>query len=242
MKIAYDGTAYAGWQKQENALGIQDVIEQTVKKLFSEEVHVHGSGRTDAGVHALGQVAAMDLQHPIPAANLKKALNSNLPADIRIMDVWEAEESFHPQYNAKRKTYQYHFINDEVMPPDRRYYASLVQEKLDMEAMKKAIRPLKGEHDFYAFRSAKAVNESTVRTIYDIDLHYEEAKKEYVLTVTGNGFLYNMVRIIAGTMIEVGKGRIPAANTEKALLEHDRDLLGPTAPPQGLTLFSVEYV
>lgn len=248
LKIAYDGTAYAGWQRQDNGTAVQAVIEDTIERLFSEKVHVMGSGRTDAGVHARGQIAAVDLDHGIPAANLLMALNANLPEDIRILGAVEGKEDFHPQYHAKKKTYVYRFYNGRVMPPELRQFTDHVAENLNEEAMKRCIKALEGEHDFYAFRSAKAVNASTVRIIFKaelkkalIDESLASGGSLYELRVTGNGFLYNMVRIIAGTVIDIGRGRIGEDAIETALKTLDRSVLGLTAPAKGLTLESVEY-
>lgn len=243
LTIAYDGTDYAGWQRQEEGLGIQQVLEETIECQFGEKVRVMGSGRTDAGVHAEGQIAAFDMEHPIPEENLKRALNSNLPEDIRIMKVQEVSPEFQPQFSAKRKTYVYRFFNGPVMLPQYRRTCHHVKRKLDREAMERCIKPLQGEHDFLAFRASKAESTTTVRTIFDISLQAKEEEYGtfYELKVCGNGFLYNMVRIIAGSVIEVGKGHIPENNLERALEEKERTLLGPTAPAWGLMLLSVEY-
>ena len=239
LTIGYDGTEYAGWQRQENGLAVQQVIEDVIEKLFHEQVHVMGSGRTDAGVHARGQVAAFDFKHPIPVERLKMALNANLPADIRIYQVWEAEAEFHPRFNAKRKTYAYRFINGEIMPPEMRKYHTLVKEPLNIEKMQEALKLLEGEHDFLAFRSSGGMNLSTVRTIYSAVL--KEEGEGYRIEVTGNGFLYNMVRIIAGTLFEIGKGMLGLECITKALTTGRRELLGPTAPGAGLMLMKVDY-
>ncbi len=239
LTIGYDGTDYAGWQRQENGLAVQQVIEDVIEKLFHEQVHVMGSGRTDAGVHARGQVAAFDFSHPIPADRLKLALNANLPADIRIYRVWEAEADFHPRFSAKRKTYAYRFINGEIMPPELRKYHTLVKEPLDIERIKAALKILEGEHDFLAFRSSGGMNLSTVRTIYSAVL--KEEGEGYRIEVTGNGFLYNMVRIIAGTLFEIGKGKLDLECITQALATGRREFLGPTAPGTGLMLMNVEY-
>lgn len=239
LTIGYDGTEYAGWQRQENGLAVQQVIEDVIEKLFHERIHVMGSGRTDAGVHARGQVAAFDFKHPIPVERLKLALNANLPADIRIYQVWEAEAEFHPRFNAKRKTYAYRFINGEIMPPELRKYYTLVKEPLNIEKMQEALKMLEGEHDFLAFRSSGGMNLSTVRTIYSAVL--KEEGEGYRIEVTGNGFLYNMVRIIAGTLFEIGKGKLDLECITKALNTGRRELLGPTAPGMGLMLMKVDY-
>lgn len=244
--VAYDGTGYAGWQRQDNGTGIQAVIEDTIEQLFHEKVHVMGSGRTDAGVHARGQVAAMDLQHSIPTDKLMLALNANLPEDIRILKTWEAESDFHPQYHAKQKTYVYRFFHGQVMPPELRWNTAHVQEKMNIDIMRRHVSALVGEHDFLAFRSAKAVNSTTVRKIYlaeisEIPLNFSVEGHLYELSVTGNGFLYNMVRIIAGTLLDIGRSRIDENAIETALSTLDREVLGVTAPAKGLTLDHVVY-
>ena len=245
LKIAYDGTNYAGWQRQENGVGIQAVLEDTISRQFGEPVHVMGSGRTDAGVHAKGQVAAFDFHHPIAAESLIRALNSNLPDDIRILDAMDVAASFQPQYGAKRKTYGYRFLYGPVMLPHLRYTSVLVPEKLDIEKIRSSLLPLAGEHDFRAFRSAKAENASTVRTIYEAVLESVEDLGEngtlFEIRVLGNGFLYNMVRIIAGTALDIGRGKLDTGAFRNAIESGDRNCLGVTAPPQGLSLLSVEY-
>ena len=247
MIIAYDGTSYAGWQKQENGPSIQQEIEDTIERLFHEKVNLMGSGRTDAGVHAEGQVAAMDFMHPIPADKLKLALNSNLPENIRILRVFEADPDFHPRFQAKQKTYLYRIWNGSVMPPEKRRYETLVDYPLDVPRMEEAARLLIGEHDFKAFRSSGGVNLSTIRRIDEAffkitchDLGAEQCR-EIVFHVTGNGFLYNMVRIMVGTLIEIGSGKRPITDISAALESGKRSFLGPTAPAKGLCLSSVVY-
>ncbi|MBQ7057894.1 MAG: tRNA pseudouridine(38-40) synthase TruA [Firmicutes bacterium] len=245
MVIAYDGTAYAGWQKQENGPSVQQTIEDTIERLFHERVSLMGSGRTDAGVHAQGQVAAMDFSHPIPTDKLKLALNSNLPEDIRIYQVFEAAEDFHPRFQAKQKTYIYRIWNGSVMPPSIRQYAVLIDYPLDVDRMNEAAALLLGEHDFKAFRSSGGMNLSTVRRIYqasfEVTKHTEDQGQEIVFTVTGNGFLYNMVRIMVGTLLEIGSGKREIDDIRQALDSGDRTWLGPTAPAKGLCLFCVDY-
>lgn len=239
LELGYDGSQYVGWQRQENGRSIQQTIEDTVERLFHERVHLMGSGRTDAGVHARGQVAAMELQHTIPAEQLMRALNANLPLDIRIYRAWEAASDFHPRFQAKRKTYAYRFLLGEVMPPEYRRYYTLIRGSLNMEKMQQALNSLEGEHDFAAFRSAGGVNLSTVRRIDKAVLLDDGEGKR--IEITGNGFLYNMVRIIAGTIFEIGRGKLDPSIVEQALQNGQREILGPTAPPQGLMLMRVEY-
>ncbi|MBO5993933.1 MAG: tRNA pseudouridine(38-40) synthase TruA [Firmicutes bacterium] len=245
LKIAYEGTDYAGWQRQENGPSIQQTIEDTVFDLFHERVDLMGSGRTDAGVHARGQIAAMDMEHPIPTDKLILALNSNLPEDIRIYEAWEADKDFHPRFQAKRKTYEYVIFQGPVCPPELRRFAWHVKDPMDLSLMEEAARKLVGTHDFAAFRSTGGMNLSTVRTVEEVKIvcePVEETKGRILrLRITGNGFLYNMVRIIAGTLKEIGQERLPVTVIEEALQKGDRLLLGPTAPAQGLFLVSVEY-
>ena len=245
LKIAYEGTAYAGWQRQENGPSVQQSIEDTVERLFHEKVSLMGSGRTDAGVHARGQVAAMDLNHPIPADKLLLALNSNLPEDIRIYQVWEAEADFHPRFQAKRKTYEYTIYQGPVCPPELRRFVWHVPEGLQLSAMEEGAQLLVGTHDFAAFRSTGGMNLSTVRTVEKAEVFAENRRfpegKLIHVRVTGNGFLYNMVRIIAGTLVQIGRGKLRPDVISEALLTGERNLLGATAPAQGLCLLSVEY-
>lgn len=239
LELGYDGSRYVGWQRQENGMSIQQAIEDAIEKLFHEKVRVMGSGRTDAGVHARGQVAAVELQHTIPVEQLMRALNANLPSDIRIYRAWEAAADFHPRFQAKRKTYAYRFIQAEVMPPEYRRYYTLIRGPLDSQKIKQALRSLEGEHDFAAFRSAGGMNLSTVRRIDKAVLLADGEGQR--IEITGNGFLYNMVRIIAGTMFEIGRGKLEPEVVEQALRSKQREILGPTAPPQGLMLMRVEY-
>ena len=240
--IAYDGTDYAGWQRQKNGLSIQQVVEETIERLFAEPVYLIASGRTDAGVHAEGQVAAFDLMHEVPVERLMAALNSNLPETIRIMDAWEAEPDFQPRYDAKRKTYRYAVYNADILPPQRRLYAVREYRRIDWDLVAQALQSIEGTHDFAAFHSTGSSEKSTERTIYeartyvsadDADMHFIE--------LTGNGFLYNMVRIIVGTVLDIGCGKRNISCIEDAFRTGDRDLTGPTAPAKGLTLVRVEY-
>ena len=242
LTIGYDGTDYAGWQRQVNGLGIQQELEDVLQRLFGEEVHVMGSGRTDAGVHARGQVAVFDLNHSIPVRQLKLALNANLPEDIRIYEAEECPVDFHPQYGAKRKTYRYRFYQGAVMPPEYRRYMVLAPEDADWELGERMLPLLEGEHDFAACCASGSCAASTVRTIYRARLLKEaEGPSVYTLELTGNVFLYNMVRIIAGTLLEAARGKISWEIIEKALREGARKELGPTAPAKGLILWKVEY-
>lgn len=239
LKVGYDGTAYVGWQRQNNGPSVQQALEEVMERLFHEEVHMMGSGRTDAGVHARGQVAAFDLRHPIETKKLLLALNANLPDDIRVYEVWETASDFHPRFGAKRKTYAYHLFPGDVMPPQYHRYAVLVPKELDWELMRKALSLLEGEHDFIAFRASGGMNLSTVRKIERAVLVPDGEMVR--LEVTGNGFLYNMVRIITGTVLEIGAHKLPLDVIPQALATGERELLGSTAPARGLMLMNVEY-
>lgn len=242
MTIAYDGTAYGGWQRQKNAVTVQQKLEEAFWTLFHERVTADASGRTDAGVHAWGQVAAVTLEHPIPAERLALALNSQLPPDIRVLSAEEAPADFHPQFQAKRKTYRYTFYNGPFLPPQYRFYMAHIHEELDLERMKQAARTLIGEHDFAALSSAQRTSRTSIRTIYEAKIYTDPADSRVVhMEVTGNGFLYNMVRIIAGTLADIGRGRMEEETLREAMAQKDRTLAGVTAPPQGLSLMRVEY-
>ena len=243
ITISYDGTEYAGWQRQHNALGIQQVLEDTLEALFGRPVHVMASGRTDTGVHAWGQVAAFDLAHEIAPGQLKKAMNSKLPGDIRVMDASEVGPDFHPRFDAKEKTYCYSVYSGDTMPPLYRRYMALETRPLDVGRIREALALMVGRHDFKAFQSTGSTTNPTLRTIYRAELEIDRADSHiFRFYFTGNGFLYNMVRIMAGTLLQVGYGKIPPGQVEQALRAGRRELAGPTAPAHGLALVSVRYL
>lgn len=242
MTVAYDGTRYAGWQRQKNGIAVQQRLEEAFYTLFHETVVVDASGRTDAGVHAWGQVAAVTLEHSIPIERLALALNSQLPEDIRVMEAAETAPDFHPQFQAKRKTYRYTYFNGPFLPPQYRFYMAHIHEPVNMARMNEAAKALLGEHDFTALSSAQRTSKTTVRRIYDARIYRDVADPRVIhIEVTGNGFLYNMVRIIAGTLADIGRGRMPVSALSDALQKKDRTLAGVTAPPQGLALMRVFY-
>lgn len=242
LRIAYDGTDYAGWQRQKNGLSIQQVIEETIERLFGESVHLTASGRTDAGVHAEGQVAAFDLAHEVPVERLKAALNSNLPETIRVMEVWEATPDFQPRFDAKRKTYRYAVYNAEILPPQDRLFAVREYRRIDWKRVAEALHLIEGTHDFAAFHSTGSSEKGTVRTVFAARTWASAEKPDlHLIEVTGNGFLYNMVRIIVGTVLDIGCGKREMSCIEAAFQTGNRDLTGPTAPAKGLTLVQVEY-
>ncbi|MDD7350292.1 MAG: tRNA pseudouridine(38-40) synthase TruA [Clostridiales bacterium] len=237
--VAYDGTNYHGWQIQKNAITVEEILQQALCDLLQEPIELVGASRTDAGVHAWGNVAVFDTHTRIPAEKIAIAVNQRLPEDIRVMQSEEVEEQFHPRYAESEKTYEYHISNVPIQLPTRRLYSYFVYLPLDVEKMQEAAKLFVGEHDFAGFCSAKSQVQTTVRTIYDCQV--EKEGDEICIRVRGNGFLYNMVRIIAGTLVEVGLGRRKLSTVSQAIEKADRSLAGPTAPPEGLTLIKIEY-
>jgi len=236
--VAYDGTNYHGWQIQKNGITIEEVLNKALSDLLQEPIEVIGASRTDSGVHAMGNLAVFDTTSRIPAEKFTYALNQRLPEDIRIQDSRQVEEDFHPRHCESKKIYEYRILNRKIPLPQKRLYAHFTYYDLDVEKMREAARILVGKHDFAAFCSARAQVESTVRTIYDAEV--EKQGEEIVIRVCGNGFLYNMVRIIAGTLMEIGQERMTKEQLFKALETGERTLAGPTAPACGLTLIKYE--
>lgn len=243
LVVAYDGTNYHGWQLQPESVTVEGVLNETLSSLFQEKIQVIGASRTDAGVHAYGNVAVFDTAARIPAEKIPYALNRKLPEDIRIQKAVQVADDFHPRKCESRKTYEYRILNTQFPIPQKRLYAHWTYYDLDMERMRQAAMRLIGEHDFKSFCSVNTQAESTVRTIYELQVDREESSpEEIVIRVTGNGFLYNMVRIIAGTLIEVGRGRLKPDDVGKMLEAKDRQAGGPTAPAKGLTLVEYHFV
>lgn len=240
LTVAYDGTAYSGFQAQNNARTIEGELNRCLKELLKEEIRVIGGSRTDAGVHARCNVAVFDTEARMPGEKISYALNQRLPEDIRIQKSEEVAADFHPRHCESRKTYEYRIMNAEFPVPDKRLYCYFTYVPLDAGKMREAAGYLVGEHDFKSFCSAGSQAESTVRTIYDIQVLREG--EEIVIRVTGNGFLYNMVRIIAGTLMETGKGRREPEEMETVLAARDRGAAGPTAPACGLMLMKYEFL
>lgn len=239
LVVAYDGTAYNGWQLQPGAATIEGELNNALSRLLCEEIRVIGASRTDSGVHALCNIAVFDTNARIPAEKISYALNQRLPEDIRIQKSMEVASDFHPRHCNSKKTYEYRILNREFSLPTRRLYAHFTYVPLDAELMRRGAAYLIGEHDFKSFCATAAVVETTVRTITDVQV--ERINEEIVIRVSGTGFLYNMVRIIAGTLMEVGRGNYPPEKVQEILEAKDRQAAGPTAPACGLTLVKYEF-
>ncbi len=256
LTVAYDGSGYHGWQYQPNAITIEGTLNQALCALTGEKIQVAGASRTDAGVHALGNLAVFDTHSQIPAEKFSYALNQRLPEDIVIQDSQEVAPDFHPRRCVSRKIYEYTIVNRRFPLPEYRSTAHFEYGRLDIAAMQKACRAFVGEHDFAAFCSAGAQVQTTVRKIYSLEvaaipfqtgtLPLQEDNsngdrgQKITIRVQGNGFLYNMVRIIAGTLLEVGKGHIPPEAVEGIIASGDRGQAGPTAPAKGLRLVEID--
>lgn len=239
LTVAYDGTNYCGWQVQPNGITIEEVLNRAISKLTEEKISVIGASRTDSGVHALGNVAVFDTESRIPAERFSYALNQRLPEDIVVVKSEEVELSWHPRYQKTLKTYEYHIFNAKTPVPTKRLYSSFVSFELDVKRMREGAAYLLGEHDFAAFCCIHTNAKTTVRTITDLQiLQNEQNPEDITIRITGNGFLYNMVRIIAGTLIKVGDGNIAVDSIGDILEACDRNAAGPTAPAHGLTMIS----
>ena len=239
LTIEYDGKDFNGWQKQPTKLNIQGTIEQAIKIVTGEEVDLMASGRTDAGVHAYGQVANFKTNSNIPIEKIPIALNSNLKKSIRIISAEEVDERFHSRLTCKRKTYRYVINNSEFSSAIYRNLETHIPQKLDIEKMKQAAKYFEGEHDFKAFKASGTSSKSSVRTIYKAEV-YKEGDRVFI-ELTGNGFLYNMVRIIAGTLVDVGIGKIEPEEIPEIIKMKKRENAGKTLPPNGLYLLKVMY-
>ena len=240
LVIEYDGTDYHGFQRQDARLRtVQGELEAGLARVLGEEVTVAGAGRTDARVHAIGQAATFDTNRPIPVENVVGALNSTLPGDVTVVSAEEVALSFHPRRDAKRKQYCYRILNRTLPSPFINRYAWHLREPLDAERMQAAADRLVGEHDFAAFCASGSTVKTTVRKLQRVDVAREGDTIE--VRIEGNGFLYMMVRIIVGTLVEVGAGRMSAEQVAEILAGGDRRAAARTAPPQGLTLIEVSY-
>lgn len=237
--ISYDGTNYCGWQVQINGITVEEVINRELSRMLGEDIEVIGASRTDSGVHALGNVAVFDTFSKIPPEKMCFALNQRLPDDIRIQDSCEVPLDFHPRYCDSTKTYEYKILNRRFDNPVMRLYTHFVYMPLDYEKMQEAAKYLVGEHDFKSFCSARTQVTDTVRTIYSLDVSKEDDIIK--IRISGNGFLYNMVRIIVGTLIKVGLKVYPPEYVKEILEACDRNVAGPKAPAKGLTLIGIVY-
>jgi tRNA pseudouridine38-40 synthase len=245
LLLAYDGTGFHGWQRQPGLPSVQACLEEAAARILDEPVKLYASGRTDAGVHALGQVANFITSCRIPEANLRRALNDILPPDVRVRAVEEVAPHFHARYAVRSKTYRYRILQADVCPPFVWRYVWHCPYELDRRRMAGAARFFVGEHDFTSFAATGAEEDdlepSMVRTVFSSKIFWNERSATLVYEVRGSGFLRHMVRNLAGTLVEVGRGRLAPAGISRILRARDRRSAGPTAPPQGLCLVRVEY-
>ena len=240
LTVAYDGTNYRGWQVQPNGITIEQILNEKLSALLGEEIVVTGASRTDSGVHSLGNIAIFDTNTRMPAEKISFALNQRLPEDIVVQDSREVPSDWHPRYQNSRKTYEYRILNRTFRMPGRRFDTYFYYHPLDVEKMQQAAAYLEGEHDFKSFCAVGAQVKTTTRTIYSCNVT-RDAGDVITVRVTGNGFLYNMVRIIAGTLIKVGGGELSPEEIPLILEKKDRSAAGPTAPAHGLTMIGIEY-
>ncbi|MGL5439771.1 MAG: tRNA pseudouridine(38-40) synthase TruA [Filifactoraceae bacterium] len=238
LKIEYDGRNYVGWQRQENGLAIQEVMEVAIEKIVKHKVELFASGRTDSSVHALGQVANFFTERDMDVYRMQQAINSQLPEDIRVSKISEVSLDFHSRFSAIGKTYTYIIEARPYKSPFINGRAYYVKNALDIDSMKEAGELFIGEHDFAGFRSQGSLTKTTIRTIYSLDIIVDGDLIK--VEISGNGFLYNMVRIIVGTLVDIGRGK--KLDIDKALKEGKRELAGPTAPAHGLFLKEVKYL
>lgn len=238
--VAYDGTNYNGWQVQPTGITIEGMLNQALTELTKEPITVIGASRTDSGVHALGNVAVFDTNTKIPPEKISYALNQRLPEDIVVQHSCEVPSDFHPRRCESRKTYEYKILNRTFPLPLNRHDCYFTYRCLDVEKMRQAAQYLIGEHDFKSFCSIHTQAETTVRTIYDLTLKKEQDL--ITIRVTGSGFLYNMVRILAGTLLQAGTGERRPEELLEILNAEDRSAAGPTAPAHGLTMIGIEFL
>lgn len=243
LKIAYDGTEYAGWQRQKNALSVQERLEDAIMEALGIDVRVTASGRTDAGVHAAGQVCHFSAELTVPAERMPDCLNRYLPPSIRILEGWEGAPNFDACRSAKRKTYRYRVYESAWEHPMLDRFAVRVETVPKLSVLRSLAKELEGEHDFKAFCASGSSVKTTVRTVYSVRVEEREeyGKRIVEFFVTGNGFLYNMVRTMAGELIDLGLGRRTLDSLREAFATGNRGLVGKTMAAKGLTMLSVEY-
>ena len=240
LKIQYDGTDFCGWQVQPNKVTVQGVIEEALFNLTGEKITVTGSGRTDSGVHAAMQIAHFDvINERIPPEKYASALNGQLRHDVKIIESHLAPNGFHARFSAKRKTYRYAYYISNCELPLKERYATRIYRKIDIEKMDEACKHFIGKHDFKCFLASNSSVKDTIREIYSAKV--ENISDEIHFTITGNGFLYNMVRIMAGTLLKVWEGTISPCDIDEIIANGDRENAGKTMPAHGLTLVSVDY-
>ncbi len=239
MRIQYDGSGYHGWQRQSRMKSVQGVLEKTLSKVFNQTIEIDGSGRTDSGVHALGQCFSFRVDLTMPIEKVKFVVNRRLPSDIYIESVTLETDAFHARYSAIGKTYVYKIYTNEARNPFLDKYSYHLTHNVDESAIREAMMHFIGTYDYKAFMASGSHAENTIRTIYRFDL--ESMENERVFTITGDGFLYNMVRIIIGSLIQVGTGKIKASDIPLIISSGDRNRAKYTAPAQGLYLKSVYY-
>lgn len=239
LTIAYDGTNYCGWQIQPNGITIEEIVNKALSKLTGEKIVVIGASRTDSGVHAMGNVAVFDTETTIPPERVAMAVNRILPEDIVVVKSEEVPLDFHPRYCDCEKTYEYHIVNTRIPIPTKRLTNYFVSYELDLDKMREGASYLIGEHDFASFCNIKTDVESTVRTVKELEIL--ENGEEITIQISGNGFLYNMVRIIVGTLIRVGRGFYEPVQVKEILEAKNRKAAGVTAPPHGLMLMEIRY-
>lgn len=240
--IAYDGTHFNGFQKQPNGRTVQEEMEKTLKKMANgKEITVFGSGRTDAGVHAMGQVIHFDYPEERPLERMRFALDTQSSEDIAVKAVEIVSDDFHARYLVKEKTYQFRVDIGKPRSPFRRHYASYFPYPLDLSKIQRALPDLIGTHDFTSFCAFGSSIEDKVRTIYEAKMEVNEAGDELLFTFRGNGFLYKMIRILVGTLLKIGNGRLSEDSIPEIIAKKDRNAAGPTAHPEGLYLYEVVY-
>lgn len=239
LRVAYDGTDFSGWQVQPEKRTVEGELNNAITKLTGEETEVIGASRTDSGVHSKGNVAVFDTSSTIPGEKFMYAINTLLPEDVSVIDSKEVEADFHPRHCNSIKTYEYRIYISAVNDPLKNRYALRCPYPLDVKKMDDAAKYLVGEHDFKSFCCVRTQAETTVRKIFYADVFSED---EIIIRISGAGFLYNMVRIIAGSLMEVGSGKYEPGHIKEVLEGTDRTLAGPTAEPQGLTLVNIEFV
>lgn len=239
LTVSYDGTNYCGWQIQNNGITVEEVLNQALRELLDEEISVIGASRTDSGVHALGNVAVFDTETKIPAEKIALALNQRLPEDVKIQKSEEVPADWHPRFCDSIKTYEYKILNRKIPNPLERFYSYFTYMDLDVAKMKEAAAYIVGEHDFACFCSSGSQVQSTVRRVHSLIV--EKNGDMISIRIRGNGFLYNMVRIIAGTLMQVGMGAYSPEYVKEIIASKDRKMAGPTAPACGLTLVGIEY-